>query len=220
MAKKRDALGNTKLFPVSEFRGLSDMDNELKILEDPQFNEANKLMADRWKPKHNIAFVSLCSSTRPYHHSPKWKKFIDLFGKDCDMIVSSNGGVIPQEWWNSYPFLTYDAGEHLDDDLYKRILYDRWKYFFDNNSYEYIIMNFKEHQRNYEPAQQLCKELLLEKKIKGYTFIPDAETYIQILEKPHQKLFPDINPIALEVMNKYIKSVSNSKPLKSKNGVL
>ena len=34
---------------------------------------------------------------------------------NIDLIVCSSGGVIPQKYWNCYPYLTYDA--HRDEDL-------------------------------------------------------------------------------------------------------
>ena len=210
----KEITGNTLLFPVSEFRTPDTMDDETKILEDEQFIEANRLMSLNHVPKKDIAFVSLCTSTRPYNKSPKWATFIKEFGDRCDMIVSSNGGVIPMKYWQSYPFMTYDAGEHILDDLYKEVLYNRWNTFFRENRYKHILMNFKPHQRNYDPAMRVCKELLEDGMIESYVFLPDAEKYTEILENPHRRCFPDINPLSMEVLSEWITEKAGPKKVK------
>jgi len=70
------------------------------IFNSPVMNKAQELILDQFTPTHPIAFVSVCTSSRPYSKSPKWKTFKNELS-DVDLIVCSNGGIIPLEYENS-----------------------------------------------------------------------------------------------------------------------
>jgi predicted RNA-binding protein len=118
--------GNEKLLPKSEWLPLSEINTDFRILQRSMFSKVFNNMLERHKPKHNTAFLSVCTKTRPYSESRKWKKFIELFAESSDLIVISNAGIFPREFWNSYPTLTYDGDNNLKaTDLYQRVLKDR-----------------------------------------------------------------------------------------------
>lgn len=134
---------------------------EEALLNNPLIDElCDKIIAD-FVPKHRFAIFSLCTSTRPYIKSPKWKKFFDNFGTECDLIICSNGGIIPIEYQYCYPFMTYDAhGDHKTDELYKQKFKERLDKFLKvhGDSYEKIIFSFLPSSRNREVVKDLASD--------------------------------------------------------------
>lgn len=156
---KKENCGNEKLFKKSEWidKKFIQGDDAL-VLKSPLMETAFRKILSLFTPKHKIALVSLCTSSRPYSKSRKWKTYKELFGKHCDLIVCSNGGIIPEEFWESYPYLTYDAhGQKKFDKMYIYIIYKRLMEFFAKNHYEKIIFNFRPNLRNRISAQQFVK---------------------------------------------------------------
>lgn len=60
--------------------------DESKVLTHPIIKKAFSQILKLHKPKHEIAFVSLCTATRPYSQSRKWKKYIEEFGNEVEII--------------------------------------------------------------------------------------------------------------------------------------
>jgi hypothetical protein len=169
--------GNRKLFEEHEWVPTAELTGEKNVLTSPLLHEAFNRIVNQHVPVQKTAFLSLCTATRPYYNSKKWKKYIAEFKNKVDMIVVSNGGMMPEEFWESYPYLNYDAGDHEDDDLYISVMYDRMLEFFKNNKYEYVLANFSHKQRNSIAAEQSLSELKRDGYIKDYVLIPSKELY-------------------------------------------
>ena len=177
-----------KWVPEKEIQGTDEM-----VLLHPIMEEAYQNILKLHKPKHKVALVSLCTSTRPYSKSRKWKEFARLFGSDADLIICSNGGIIPIEFEGCYPYLTYDAhGQKKYDRLYCQVVYRRLMEFFNLHHYERIIFNFRPGLRNRASALKFKQ-----------TYDGDAEVFIlptqagykaaQLSGFPKGKMFPDLD---------------------------
>ena len=178
--------------------------DEIKTLHSPIVEKAFQRILELHKPKHKIALVSLCTSTRPYSKSPKWKKFIELFGEKADMIICSNGGIIPIEFESCYPYLTYDAhGEGKWDKVYINTCYRRLIEFFNKFHYDKIIFNFRPKMRNRIAAQAFIRDYKGNSKIY---ILPTKETYAAVQKAgfPCGRMFPDLDPRVLEEIRKHI----------------
>jgi hypothetical protein len=197
--------GDEQLFYKAEWISSDKMDNETKCLSLPLLHEAFKRVVETHKPNQPTAFLSLCTATRPYYHSQKWKKFKESFGNKVDMIVVSNGGMVPEPFWESWPYLNYEAGPHDQDDLYKEVMYNRMITFFKNKSYKNVIANFNPKQRNYEPAKESLTELKNEGYIEDFVIIPEQELYNEAKDdgfhgSPNSAgdMFPDLHKFILD----------------------
>ena len=213
MSKSKENKGDEKLIRKKEWvssKGLHGSD-EL-ILNHPIMIKAQERIFQDFTPKNNIAFVSLCTSTRPYSKSRKWKKFIDEFS-NVDFIISSNGGVVPIEYENSYPYLTYDAhGQKAYDDLYRIYTTRNLIRFFILKKYQYIIFNFRPTLRNNQAGKFSGQYLKRMKHIRDYVVAPSQTVYKRAAQDGFQRLglsmFPDLHPIILGDLHAYIKKFS------------
>ena len=198
--------GNEKLFSKSEWILSDEMDCETKVLNLPILHEAFERVLKQHKPTQHTAFLSLCTATRPYYHSKKWNSYRDNFGNKVDMIVVSNGGFVPEEFWESWPFLNYEAGPHEDDSLYKKVMYERMHKFFKKHQYKYVIANFNPRQRNYGPAERALSELKEEVFIYDYVLTPSGELYKKAQEDGFRgpngagDMFPDLHKFILDTL--------------------
>lgn len=168
----------------------------MKVLKSPIIKKAFYKILELHKMKSDTCFVSLCTSTRPYSKSLKWKTFKNKL-KDIDLIVCSNGGIIPLEFENCYPYLTYDAhGEKKYDKIYVKITYARLRIFFEKFPYKNIIFNFRPNLRN-----RICA-LKLKQTLKSNIYIyPSVKNY-NLAKKNKFKPYNNYNPdLAFEVMN-------------------
>ena len=189
--------GDNKLFPKVEWVPAEELFGENQVLKHPIMHKAFERILNQHKVIHSTALLSLCTDTRPYHFSLKWKKYLEYFDKKVDFIVVSNGGMIPEDFWLSYPFLNYDAGVHENDELYKKIMYERMILFFKKHSYKYVIANFSYKQRNAQPAKQSLTKLKMDGFIKDFIVIPDVDTYKEAQKRGwvYGAMFPDLHPI-------------------------
>ena len=207
---KRINQGNETLFKIEEWVPSSEIDNEEKILSHPIMHESFNRILEQHVPVQKTAFLSLCTSTRPYYNSAKWSKFIDTFQHKVDLIVVSNGGMIPEKFWESYPYLNYDGGDHFDIKIYQDIMYDRMVRFFERHKYDYVIANFRPNLINHEPAHLSLKLLKENGYIKDYAVVPDEETYERARElgfrPPHGSgdMFPDLTVTVLDALKQQV----------------
>jgi len=184
----------------------SETGNDENVLVSQIMNKAQERILDIYKPVNKIAFVSLCTSTRPYSKGRKWKKFKECF-KDVDLIINSNGGVIPICYDDCYPYMTYDAhGEKKFDDLYVIFSTRALIRFFILKKYDYILFNFRPTLRNVKAGKLAGKYLKSKGHIKGYSIIPDLTLYSKIKKDGFRsgKMFPDLDPLVLEAMRNKI----------------
>ena len=203
--------GDEKLFPKNKWLSVRKLIGEQNVLTHPIFHDAFRLILKKHKRKHKSAFLFLCTSTRPYSISRKWKRYLLEFEAKTDLIVVSNGGFVPTKFWCSYPFLNYDAGPHENNVLYKRVMYERMMKFFKKHKYDYVVANFSHKQRNREPAVQSLTKLKDGGYIKDYILIPDKKTYEKAkLQgwKEEGMMYPDLHPVIFRKLKRYVNKFS------------
>jgi len=150
------------------------------LLENPLIDELCKKMREEYEPQHKYAIFSLCTSTRPYLNSPKWSAFYKNFGESCDLVICSNGGIIPIEYQNCYPFKAYDAhGDSAYDELYKEKFKDRLDKFLALHAHKWdkIILSFLPSSRNREVIKDY------DKGNDKFYVVPSLEVYKRIQEE-------------------------------------
>lgn len=150
------------------------------LLENPLIDELCKKMREEYEPQHKYAIFSLCTSTRPYLNSPKWGAFYKNFGESCDLVICSNGGIIPIEYQNCYPFKAYDAhGDSAYDELYKEKFKDRLDKFLALHAHKWdkIILSFLPSSRNREVIKDY------DKGNDKFYVVPSLEVYKRIQEE-------------------------------------
>lgn len=189
-------VGDEKLVKKSQWIPLSEMNTDIKILTHKIFDNAFNKIVREHKPKHNVALISLCISTRPYHLGRKWKRYIEEFGDKADLIVTSSGGVIPQEYWNSYPYLNYDGDSaKVANKLYAEKMEKRLLKFFKTHSYDYVVVNFRPKLRNTPVATKVFSKLKQQGFVKDYVIVPTQEAYSELQSRgfPGGKMYPDLD---------------------------
>lgn len=147
------------------------------LLENPLIDELSKKMREEYEPKHKFAIFSLCTSTRPYLNSPKWRTFYNNFGDIADLVICSNGGIIPIEYQYCYPFRAYDAhGDSAYDELYKEKFKDRLDKFLALHAHKWdkIILSFLPSSRNREVIKDY------DKGNDKFYVVPSLEVYDRI----------------------------------------
>ena len=209
--KNRKNIGDDILIPYDDWVNPKSIIGEDKCLKSPLMEKAFRQILKKHKPKHNICFISLCTSTRPYSKSPKWKKFKEYENK-MDLVISSAGGVIPIEFENCYPYLTYDGYERpKNDKLYIQKTYSRLKIFLNRFDYKYIIFNFRPNLRNRISAEMIKKTSNNKDNIFIY---PSKENYLLSKRngfKPSTHYYPDLSFECMNELNEIIKEIENKE---------
>ena len=179
--------------------------NDEMVLKHPVIEQAFNKILETHRPKHKIALVSLCTATRPYSKSRKWKEFKKLYGEYADLIICSNGGIIPIEFENCYPYLTYDAhGQKKYDVMYCQIVYKRLIRFFNKHQYDRIVFNFRPKLRNRAAALKFKETYSGNSEI---LILPTQRAYKQAQMRgfPRGKIFPDLDDVVLRELTEAIK---------------
>lgn len=124
------------------------------------------------------------------------------------MIICSNGGIIPIEYEDCYPFLTYDAhGQAKYNEIYIQKIYERLIKFFNNFHYDIIVFNFRPSLRNRKSAYKFVENYTGDSEIY---ILPTNETWDAILKKWRESdfkgghYFPDLEPEVLEEISAVI----------------
>jgi predicted RNA-binding protein len=210
--EKKIAQGGTLLIPREEWGDASTIQgNDLDVLYSPIMERAFKRIVELHTPKHQIAFCSLCTVTRPYSTGRKWKTLKQHYSTMCDLIINSNGGVIPIEFERQYPYMTYDAhGRKEFDKQYIEVLTARLKTFFSKHRYRYIMFNFRPNLRNVHTAENAGKWLVENEFIEDYKILPTKEHYQQSQREDFHKkgyaMFPELYPTMFMPVYKQIKA--------------
>lgn len=204
---------------------IEEMDNEIKVLTNKLFDDVFDKINCNFKRNSNIAFFSLCTKTRPYYKSYKWKRLINDFKEKfkypLDFIVSSNGGIIPKKYWESYPFLSYDAhGDKNTDELYKEKLEIRLLKFLSRHNYPYVIADFRPNQRNRVVFESVLYKLKKEGKIKDFFVSPSIETFEKMCKEKRvynykgyssvSSMYPTFHPYSYVELMEKIKDFVNT----------
>lgn len=184
---------------------ISELEGEEKVLNSKAVDDAfERILAD-FKPKHNKVIFSLCSSSRPYITSLKWKSFHEHFGDVADLVICSNGGIIPIEYMCCFPFMEYDAhrANAGTDQLYKDKMKERLTRFLDKfgKDYEIIIYSFLPSSRNAEAIREMNGA--------GGVLLPTHEVYRDIIDNGcpgvNSRRYPQCARQAIEEMAKHLK---------------
>lgn len=215
-------VGDEKLVKKDKWVSYNEINESMNILKHKIFRQTFNKIVREHQPKHNIAFLSLCTSTRPYHLGRKWKQYIKTFSGKVDLIVLSSGGIIPQDYWNSFPFLNYDGKTSPPgfEELYAKLMDERLSKFFKIHHYDYVVANFRPNIRNAVIAQKTLARLKKYGKIKDFVLVPDKEAYEELQKRgfPGGKMYPDLDVKIFEhienAVNKFVDlSKSNKEQL-------
>lgn len=183
---------------------ISELEGEEKVLNSQAVDDAfERILAD-FKPKHNKVIFSLCSSSRPYITSLKWKSFHEHFGDVADLVICSNGGIIPIEYMCCFPFMEYDAhrANAGTDQLYKDKMKERLNKFLDKfgKDYEVIIYSFLPSSRNAEAIREMNGA--------GGVLLPTHEVYRDIIDNGcpgvNSRRYPQCARQAIDEMAKHL----------------
>lgn len=171
------------LFSESEIESRSDcrveeLCGEEKVLNSKVIDDAFERIMEDYKPSHKNVIFSLCSATRPYIGSPKWKAFYKNFGDVADLVISSNGGIIPIEYMCCFPFMQYDAhrANSGTDELYKDRMKDKLSKFLNKfgKYWDIKVYSFLPTSRN----AQAIKEM----NGAGGFLVPSQKVYRDIID--------------------------------------
>lgn len=136
---------------------------EEAVLLSPVFKEAFENVCQLYKPHHNIAVFSLCTQTKPFSSSMKWKGIIKIFGDWTDLIVCSSAGIIPLEFEDYYPFNNYDShsgheGSEEHSDYSKSLFEYRLRTFLTKFKWDYVIFLLDPFEGASEVVRRLCMD--------------------------------------------------------------
>jgi hypothetical protein len=179
IATKARAHGTEALLLKSEWCAPEDIQgHDPDVLLAPTMELAFARILERWQPRKPIALVSLCTSTRPYSRSRKWAAYRAMFGGKADLIICSNGGVIPIAYENAFPFLNYDAhGESQYDKLYIEVVSERLLRFFTAARYRFVLFNFRHNMRNVHCANAVAPVLKAAGAFEDFAILPSRADY-------------------------------------------
>lgn len=203
------------LIPEKNWVGLDEINTEPKILNHKLFDDAFEEILKQYTPKKDMVLLSLCTKTRPYSKSTKWK-YLSKFRTYCDLVVVSSGGIIPEPFWGQYPFYEYDGLDKDGDELYCQKMEYRLTTFLNKFQYKYVVANFRPNLRNTNVAHKVLENLKNNNIIEDYVVVPSIDEYKKIQENGfvRGKPNPDIDPI---VLNKIISFIGDHKKLKENN---
>lgn len=199
-ACKSTPQGGEYLIPRTEWGDIGDLHgNDEDILKNVTMNKAFTQVLEKHNAFHKIALFSLCTATRPYSKSRKWGRYIREFEQYADLIIHSNGGIIPIEFEGQFPYLNYDAhGEKKFDNIYISIGIERMKMFLQRHKYEYLLFNYRHNMRNFQIAQAVGPWAKENGLIKDFFILPTKEQYMRSKEEGFAengyKMYPELWP--------------------------
>lgn len=188
--------GDDKLIPKNEWVDKQCLVGVNNILDHDIFLKTHNVIMNNFIPKKKMAFVSLCTSTKPYSKGRKWNVFKQKFCDYCDLIVFSCAGIIPIEYEECYPFTVYDSkNEYQGNNYYIEKQYDKLMEFFNKFKYDVIYLNFKPSKKG------MSHRIIAEKFANNYKgnskiyIIPTEEQYKDLQDRgfPQGKMFPDLD---------------------------
>ncbi len=203
MSTYRDMASGDILISRSDFVNATKLGGDAKLLKDPTgtFARAFEAILEKHEPEHKVAIFSLCTADRPYSVSDKWKLFIERFEAISDLIVYSNGGVIPLPFEHQFPFKTYDAKATPRVKIaerYREVVGGRIKTFLETHRYDHVIFATLVKNRFRPALPDLCAELAGSGCIKGFAIMPD-EALNEKIEALSSKNFHDqLQPLSTE----------------------
>ena len=213
MVKKlRENGGSDLLIPENEWVDPRAVQlDEERLLHHPIMERAFRRVMELHKPKHDIAFISMCTSTRPYSRGVKWRTFKKNYEDKMDLIIcSSGGGVVPLEFDDCYPFLTYNVSpKKKNEDLYLKIINKRLNEFLDKFNYRYVIFNFRPTLSNVKVAKAIKGKSSKPENIYIY---PSPSTYELAKShkfKPYSVYYSDLSYDVMAELNRILKDIQS-----------
>lgn len=183
------------------------------MFESPTIERAFQRVLEVWRPRSEVMLTSLCTSTRPYTASKKWWTYHRLFGANVDLVVCSNGGIVPLPFESEYPFLNYDAkGQSRFDRQYIEVVGARLYRFIRMHRYRFVIFAFLQGMRNRIIAEDIGPQLVKEGAIEGYSIMPSDQARQQARDEgaymaPGFRMYPDLWPCVLEELSAHVRQV-------------
>lgn len=213
MAKKlRKNEGSDKLIPENEWIDprILQLDEE-RLLRHPLMQRAFEKVMELHRKKHDIAFISMCTSTRPYSRGVKWRTFKEKYGDMMDLIICSSSGVmVPLEFDDCYPFMTYNVDQKKrNEELYLKIINKRMNEFLDRFNYKYVIFNFRPTLNVVKVAQSVKRHSNHPENIYIY---PSHETYELAKShkfKPYSIYYSDLSNDVMGELNGIIRDIQS-----------
>jgi len=211
-ADKRIPQGSPRLIPRSEWCPVCEIQgHDPVVLRHPTMERAFQEIIRQHRPRHRVALLSLCTTTRPYSLGRKWSTLRRIFGGAADLIIASSGGIIPIEFEGCFPYLNYDGhGEAKYDAEYIEVMIRRMKEFFTAHRYPYVLFLFRHKLRNTKAAAVVGPWLVEQGLAKSYAILPRPEHYAQgQAEKFHlrgYKMFPELYPAMLNPAIRQVKA--------------
>jgi hypothetical protein len=180
-ADKTILQGGSLLVPEADWGPLSGIQgHDPDVLNSEVMERAFQSVIQGHTKGHNVVLFSLCTATRPYSLSRKWKVYLEHFEKYADLVIHSNGGLIPIEAEGQFPYLNYDAhGEKKHDDLYIQVGIRRMKEFLTAHPYKYVLFNFRHNMRNYKVASVVGPWAKQAGLITDFVILPTKEQYLK-----------------------------------------
>jgi len=171
--------GGSLLIPYSDQRPIEDLcGDDALVISHPIMNKAFAEVIARHSALHPIALVSLCTATRPYSKSSKWSVYKKLFGPFADLIIMSNGGIVPIEFEDQFPYPAYDGkDDEKHNGLYHDVLVGRLIRFFTAHRYRSVLFNTPYKQRNRAACKIAGKALKAMGAVEEYVLLPTDEQY-------------------------------------------
>ena len=187
--------GDEQLIAKKDWLPYSEMNDVGKILTNEIFHIAFRKIMKLHKPKNKVVFFSLCTATRPYNFGRKWGEFKKHLGGQADLIVLSNGGLIPEKFWTSYPYLNYDSHAQTHDELFYQVGTERIVTFLKKFKYDYVVANFRPETRFKNIMTTVLPELKHDDYIRDFVILPTLEDYEDLKQRdfPGGKMFPDLD---------------------------
>lgn len=211
---KEQLQGGELLLPRSSWAPLSAIQgNDLTMFQSPTIAAAFDRVLSTWRPRSPIMLTSLCTATRPYTASRKWWAYSALFGRDVDLIVCSNGGIVPLPYEREYPFLNYDAkGQSQYDAEYIKVVGARLAEFIRTMRYKHVIFAFLQGMRNRVIAERLGPQLVADGTIDSFAILPSDAARQQARDEgaymaPGFRMYPDLWPCVIEELAAHVRSV-------------
>jgi len=114
----------------------------------PEMNSLAEALEGFVQKRENVIFLP-CGRKRPYNEGQGFKKLVNklseknIYIEDCDQVVVTSLGFIPQEQWNHSIVMRYDTGIR---DIYRMLVMGRK--LFKNSHYKNAIdcMNFQPYR--------------------------------------------------------------------------
>lgn len=210
-ASKDENQGGTYLIPAAEWGTLADIQgNDPLVLGSALMERAFQAVVATHSPGRRIALFSLCTATRPYSLSRKWKRYVAEFEPYADLIIHSNGGLIPIEYEGQYPYLTYDAhGEAQYDKQYIEVGIRRMKQFLQTHRYDFVLFNFRHKMRNFKVAQVVGPWAKAQGLIRDFAILPTKAQYEQSQREGFAdagyKIYPELWPTMFDPVLQQLK---------------